>query len=146
MRDLVPSLAIIFAMVLTVDVFGCAGRTGYAGPSPFPYGSAATREPLTIEQLQRDVEIARDRERRFEEVYNNPDAYSWSDRNLAVWKLPPLVVPKDCIAPGTEKNPECILYAARLHALPFFVSSSLTADTLTAEPVVVSPLATPDGY
>jgi len=134
------------AIALSVGAFGCAGRTRYPGPYPFPYGDPATREPLTIEQLQRDVVIARDRERRFEEVYKNPNTYSWSDRNLAVWKLPPIAVPGNCMASGTEKDPECILYAARLHAFPFFVSSSVTADTLTADPVVVSPLLTPDGY
>jgi hypothetical protein len=103
--------------------------------------------PLTRADLQQDVRLAREREARFNQVYSNPDAYSRSDRNLAVWNLPPIAVPRECIKPGTETSLDCMRYAARLHAVLFFIQA---ADESVADSGWVNfPLTTfanPDGY
>ena len=99
--------------------------------------------PLTPADLQGDVRLARERENRFNEVYKKPDAYSASERNLAVWNLPPLPVPKECMEPGSETNLACMRYAARLHAIPFFISKSMTT---TGFGVVSVTNSSPEGY
>jgi hypothetical protein len=93
--------------------------------------------------LQRYVRLAREREQRFDEVYKNPSSYSQRERNLAANNLPPLPVPKECMTPGSETTLNCMRYAARLHALPFFMSTTLSA---TGAFVYIVPSPPPDDY
>lgn len=121
-----------FIAGLTLSMLACA-----CGPA------SQKVTPLTLVSLQDDVRLARERENRFNEVYKNPDAHSASERNLAVWNLPPLPVPKECMAPGSEIHLACMRYAARLHAIPFFISKSLIT---TGIGVVSITNTSPEGY
>jgi hypothetical protein len=108
-------------------------------------GCAAVAEiinPPTRADLIADVRLARKRETQFDDVYKNPSAYTRSEQNLAVWNLPPIPVPKDCMQPGSAATLECLRYAARLHSLPVFVSSSVNGSLSGA----LSPAPYPEGY
>jgi len=140
---LVITLPTIILGFSICSLYGCSSFQ-----QQVPY-IAKKRNPITIDALEQDVRIARERENHFDQVYKNPGAYSSDERNLAVWNLPPFPVPKTCMAEGSESNLDCLRYAARLHALPFFISSSVTVSgqeylgSFSAYPM---PSSSPDGY
>lgn len=102
---------------------------------------------LTPAQLQEDVRKARANEDRFNEVYKEPKLWSNHDRNLAVWNLPPLPLPKACMTPGSETNMDCMRYAARLHAIPFFAASGIRSYSFYANGwSETQPQINPEGY
>lgn len=112
--------------------------------SIYAYGCTPAAEKFpapTRAQLEQDVRLARERENRFNTVYKDPENYTRSERNLAVWNLPPLPVPKECMAPHSAGKFNCMRYAARLHAVPFFITSAIIAGEYGASAVPF-----PDGY
>lgn len=82
--------------------------------------------PPTRTGLEQDVRLAREHQSKFDQVYENPDAYSRAERNRAWMNLPAVPVPKDCLTPGSETQSECIRYAAGLRALVFQMSQLVT--------------------
>jgi hypothetical protein len=78
--------------------------------------------PPTRTGLEQSARLAREHQDRFDQVYDNPNAYSRAERNRAWMNLPAVPVPKDCLPPGSESKPECIRYAAGLRALIFQMS------------------------
>ena len=76
--------------------------------------------PPTVAQLEQIVRLARERQHRFDQVYANPDKFSRQQRTDAILDLPPLPIPKGCLADGSESQPDCIRYAGQLYAGSFY--------------------------
>jgi hypothetical protein len=89
------TLMMLVAALVSICAYGC---TPLAEKYP----------ALTRAQLQHDVRLGRERENRFNTVYKDPEKYSRKERNLAVWNLPPLPVPKECKAPHTAGKFDCM--------------------------------------
>lgn len=121
------TLMMLVAALVSICAYGC---TPLAEKYP----------ALTRAQLQHDVRLGRERENRFNTVYKDPEKYSRKERNLAVWNMPPLPVPKQCMAPHSAGKFPCMRYAARLHALPFFITSARIGE------YGASAVPFPDGY
>ncbi len=76
--------------------------------------------PPTVAQLEQTVRLARERQQRFDQVYANPDKFSRRQRADAILDLPPVPVPRECLADGSESQPDCIRYAGQLYAGSFY--------------------------
>ncbi len=79
-----------------------------------------TVSPPTVAQLEQIVRLARERQQRFDQVYANSDKFSRRQRTDAILDLPPVPVPKECLADGSESQPDCIRYAGQLYAGSFY--------------------------
>lgn len=135
-------MSVLRVTVMMVFLFGMALASGCSSnqiPAADKYAA------LTPAQLQEDVRKARANEDRFNEVYKEPKLWSNHDRNLAVWNMPPIPLPKECMAPGSETSMDCMRYAARLHAIPFFAASGLRSFD-SGFYMSLQPVINPEGY